>query len=151
MYHVLIFAAILAAAMLVGLMATLLGVMRSLWRSQDDGAAARSLQDFLRFAATNRVLSTLTIIPIVCSIAIGFLGAPTTAKYVCAVTGGGVFLAGFFLWTAVFNLPIYKMVSRWDPASTPGNVRSVISRFHRTNVVRLSAALITSGLFFLAA
>ena len=150
MYQVLIFAAILAAAMLVGLMVTLLSVMRSLWRSQADSAAAQSLRDFLRYAATNRVLSTLTIIPIVCSIAIGFLGAPTTTKYACALAGGGVFLVGFFLWTAVFNLPIYTTVSRWDLASTPADVRSIISRFHRVNIVRLSAALITSGLFFLA-
>lgn len=32
-------------------MATLLGVMRAMWRSQADSAAARSLQDFLRHAA----------------------------------------------------------------------------------------------------
>lgn len=137
--------------MLVGLMATLLGVMRAMWRSQTDDVAAQSLQDFLRFAGTNRVLSTLTIIPIACAIAIAFIGAPTTAKYVCAMVGGGVFLVGFFLWTAVFNLPIYKMVSGWDLASPPENVRSTISRFHRVNIVRLSAAFITSGLFFLAA
>lgn len=151
MYQVLIFLAILAAAMLVGLMTTLLSVMRSMWRGQDDDVAARSLQEFLRFAATNRILSTLTIIPILCSIVIAFLGAPTTGKYVFALTGGGVFLVGFFLWTAVFNLPIYKLVSGWDLASTPVDVRAVIGRFHRVNIVRLSAALITSGLFFLAA
>ncbi|MFB9931858.1 anthrone oxygenase family protein [Amycolatopsis halotolerans] len=151
MYQVLIFAAILAAAMLVGLMATLLSVMRAMWRGQADDDAARNLQDFLRHAATNRILSTLTIIPIACSIALGFLGAPTAAKYACAMTAGGVFLTGFFLWTAVFNLPIYTTVSRWDLATTPADVRSVISRFHRVNAVRLCAALIASGLFFLAA
>lgn len=151
MYQVLIFVAILAAAMLVGLMATLLSVMRSMWRGQADVDAARSLHEFLRYAATNRVLSTLTVIPIACAIAIAFMGAPTTAAYVYAMTGGGVFLAGFFVWTAVFNLPVYKTVSRWDLASTPDDVRSIIGRFHRVNIVRLSAALITSALFFLAA
>lgn len=154
MYQVLVFAAILASAMLVGLMTTLLSVMRAMWRQQSDRTAARSLQDFLRQAATNRVLSTLTIIPVISAIVIAFLGAPSTVKYDCALAGGGVFLVGFFLWTAMFNLPIYQAVSAWDLASnstdTPVDTRAVISRFHRVNTVRLSAALATSLLFLLA-
>ncbi|HEY4453959.1 MAG TPA: DUF1772 domain-containing protein [Pseudonocardiaceae bacterium] len=150
MYQALVFAAILSSAMLVGLMTTLLSVMRAMWRQQTDHAAARSLQDFLRHAATNRVLSTLTILPIACAIAVAFLGGPTTAKYVCALSGGGVFLVGFFLWTAVFNLPIYKTVSQWDLTSAPEDTRSIIGRFHRVNIVRLIAALATSLLFLLA-
>ena len=150
MYQALAFVAILSAAMLVGLMTTLLTVMRAMWRQQTDEVAARSVQDFLRHAATNRVLSTLTIIPIVCAIVMAFLNAPTTAGHVCALVGGGVFLVGFFLWTAVFNLPIYKTVSQWDVASAPADTRVMIGRFHRVNTVRLTAALATSVLFFLA-
>jgi uncharacterized membrane protein len=149
-YQVLVFVAILASAMLVGLMTTLLSVMRAMWRQQADQAAAGSLQDFLRHAATNRVLSTLTVVPLISAIAIAFIGAPTTAKYGFALAGGGIFLVGFFLWTAVFNLPIYRTVSGWDLASIPEDTRSIIGRFHRVNIVRLIAALATSLLFFLA-
>jgi uncharacterized membrane protein len=149
-YQAFAFVAILSAAMLVGLMTTLLTVMRAMWRQQTDQAAAHALQDFLRHAATNRVLSTLTVLPILSAIVIAFLGGPTTAKYVCALVGGGVFLVGFFLWTAVFNLPIYRTVSHWDLASTPTDTRRIIGRFHRVNIVRLIAALATSLLFLLA-
>ncbi|MGF6885668.1 hypothetical protein ABIA39_007415 [Nocardia sp. GAS34] len=63
MYRTLAFLAILSAAMLVGLMTTLLTVMRGLWNQQPELDAARNFQDFLQHAGTNRVLSTLTIIP----------------------------------------------------------------------------------------
>jgi uncharacterized membrane protein len=149
-YQAFVFAAILSSTMLVGLMTTLLTVMRAMWRAQADQAAAQSLRDFLAHAATNRVLSTLTVIPILSAIVIAFLGGPTPADHVRALVGGGVFLVGFFLWTAVFNLPIYRTVSQWDLASTPTDTRLIISRFHRVNTVRLIAALATSLLFLFA-
>ncbi|GAA1968548.1 DUF1772 domain-containing protein [Kitasatospora viridis] len=151
MYEALVFLAILSAAMLVGLMTTLLTVMRVIWRQQSDEDAARAFQDFLAKAGTNRVLSTLTVIPIVSSIVIAFTGAPNHAAYVCALVGGGVFLAFFFLWTAAFNLPVYKAVAQWGGEGAPADVRVMISRFHRSNSVRLCGAFATSLLFFLAA
>ncbi|MFJ9367585.1 anthrone oxygenase family protein [Nocardia sp. NPDC101769] len=151
MYRTLAFLAILSAAMLVGLMTTLLTVMRGLWNQQSEADAARSFQDFLKHAGTNRVLSTLTIIPIISAIWMAFLHAPDTTAKVCALTGGGVFLLGFFIWTAVFNLPIYKAVDKWRLAeATPDDVRTEIRRFHASNLGRLTAATATSVLFFVA-
>lgn len=151
MYRTLAFLAILSAAMLVGLMTTLLTVMRGMWNQQSDAGAARGFQDFLQHAATNRVLSTLTIIPIISAVWMAFLHAPDTTAKVCALTGGGVFLIGFFVWTAVFNLPIYKAVAKWDlTEAIPDDVRTEIGRFHASNIGRLTAALATSVLFFLA-
>ncbi|WP_429426338.1 hypothetical protein [Nocardia sp. GAS34] len=41
------------------------------------------------------------------------------------MTGGGVFLLGFFIWTAIFNLPIYKAVATWNlTEATPADVRT---------------------------
>ncbi len=151
MYHVMAYLAIVSAAMLAGLMTTLLSVFRSMWNRLGDRDAASAFQDFLRHAATNRILSTLTIVPIICAIVMAFLTAPTPAKYVCALVGGGVFLLGFFLWTAAFNLPIYRAVATWDPAATvPTDTRALITRFHRVNIGRLVAALATTVLFFIA-
>ncbi|MFE3956813.1 anthrone oxygenase family protein [Nocardia sp. NPDC059091] len=70
---------------------------------------------------------------------------------VCALTGGEVFLVGFFLWTAIVNLPIYKAVAKWKLAeATPADVRTQIRRFHTSNLGRLTAALATTVLFFVA-
>ncbi|MBU3065454.1 DUF1772 domain-containing protein [Nocardia sp. NEAU-G5] len=151
MYRTLAFLAILSAAMLVGLMTTLLTVMRGLWNQQPELDAARNFQDFLQHAGTNRVLSTLTIIPVISGVWMAFLHAPDTTAKVCAVTGGGVFLLGFFIWTAIFNLPIYKAVARWNlTEATPADVRTQIRRFHTSNIGRLTAALVTAVLFFVA-
>jgi hypothetical protein len=145
-----VYLALLSATMLVGLMTTLLTVMRSMWAGQTDALAAQSFQQFLNFAATNRVLSTLSILPVICSIVIIFIGVPSLMKLVYVLAGGGVFLLGFFIWTALFNLPIYRTVATWDNARVPDNVRSIIGRFHVVNLVRLAAALACSILFFLA-
>ncbi|GAB2520141.1 anthrone oxygenase family protein [Nocardia heshunensis] len=151
MYRTLDFLAILSAAMLVGLMTTLLTVMRGLWDEQPELEAARNFQAFLQHAGTNRILSTLTIIPIISAVWMAFLHAPSTTAKVCALTGGGVFLLGFFLWTAIFNLPIYKAVAKWNlTESTPSDVRKQIRHFHASNLGRLTAALATTILFFVA-
>ncbi|MBU3067829.1 DUF1772 domain-containing protein [Nocardia sp. NEAU-G5] len=151
MYRTLAFLAILSAAMLVGLMTTLLTVMRGLWNQQSEPDAARNFQDFLQHAGTNRVLSTLTIIPVISGVWMAFLHAPSSTAKVYALTGGGVFLLGFFIWTAIFNLPIYKAVAKWSLAdATPADVRTQIRRFHISNIGRLTAALATSVLFFVA-
>jgi hypothetical protein len=150
MYRVMAYAAIVSAAMLMGLMTTLLSVFRLMWARLDERGAAAAFQQFLRYAATSRVLSTLTIVPVVSAIVIAFLDAPT-AKYACALIGGGVFLLGFFVWTAIFNLPIYRTVASWDPVvTTPSNTRALIARFHLVNIGRLVSALATTILFFLA-
>ncbi|HEY4388686.1 MAG TPA: hypothetical protein VGN34_29905, partial [Ktedonobacteraceae bacterium] len=108
MYSLVVYLALLSATMLVGLMTTLLTVMRSMWARQADAPAAQSLQQFLTYAATNRVLSTLSILPVICSIVIFFIGAPSITQLVYSLVGGSVFLLGFFIWTAIFNLPIYR-------------------------------------------
>lgn len=150
MYRIVILVAILSAAMLAGLMGSLLVVFRPMWNRQTDEAASISFQQFLAVAATNRVLSTLSILPVVCGIVIIFLNAPSATKPVYAIIGGGIFLVGFFLWTAFFNLPIYRAVSAWNrDGHNPGS-RQLIKRFHRVNTVRFAAALATSVLFFLA-
>ena len=145
-----IYLALLSATMLVGLMTTLLTVMRSMWAKQTDALAAQSFQQFLTFAATNRVLSTLSILPVICSIVIIFIGAPSTTQRVYALVGGGVFFLGFFIWTGIFNTPIYRTVAKWNTTKAPDDVRSVLRRFHASNLVRLTATLVTSILFFLA-
>jgi uncharacterized membrane protein len=149
-YSFVVYLALLSATMLVGLMTTLLTVMRPMWARQTDVLAAQSLQQFLAYAATNRVLSTLSILPVICSIVIIFIGAKSTSQLVYALVGGGVFLLGFFIWTAIFNLPIYKTVTKWDTTQAPDDVRSILRRFHVVNLVRLTAAFATSILFFLA-
>ncbi len=149
-YGFVVYVALLSTTMLVGLMTTLLTVMRSMWTKQVDALAAQSLQQFLAYAATNRVLSTLSILPVICSIVIIFIGAPSTTQLVFALVGGGVFLLGFFIWTAIFNLPIYRTVTKWDTTKAPEDVRSVLRRFHIVNLVRLTAAFAASILFFLA-
>jgi len=150
MYSFVVYLALLSATMLVGLMTTLLTVMRPMWAKQAEALAAQSLQQFLTYAATNRVLSTLSILPVICSIVIFFIGAPRTTLLVYALCGGGVFLLGFFIWTAIFNLPIYRTVAKWDIAKAPDDVRSVLRRFHAVNLVRLAAAFAASILFFMA-
>jgi hypothetical protein len=149
-YSVFVYLALLSATMLLGLMTTLLTVMRPMWAKQTDAVAAQSLQQFLTYAATNRVLSTLSILPVICSVVIFFIGAPSTNQLVYALLGGGIFLLGFFLWTAIFNLPIYRAVAKWDTAKAPDDVRPVLRRFHVVNLVRLAAAFAASLLFFLA-
>jgi uncharacterized membrane protein len=155
MYQLLIFTAILSTAMLAGLMTTLLIVMRPMWRQQTDDVAARSLRDFLRHASTNRILITVTNLPAICAIVIGFLGAPARSGYAFALAGGGVFLVGFLVCTALVNLPIYRAVLRWnlesDAEPARQEVRRALRRFHRSNVIRLGSALAASALFFLAA
>ena len=150
MYKTFVFLAILSAAMLAGLMTTLLTVVRNVWREQSDEMAAKSFKGFLAHAATNRILSTLSIMPVISGIVIAFITAPHGKHPAYALVGGGIFLVGFFLWTAFFNLPIYKKVAAWDTDKVPVDVRSVIKRFHRVNLVRLFAALVTSILFFMA-
>ncbi|MGF6882844.1 hypothetical protein ABIA39_001786 [Nocardia sp. GAS34] len=55
------------------------------------------------------------------------------------------------IWTAIFNLPIYKAVAKWSLTDdTPADVRTQIRRFHTPNLGRLTAALATSVLFFVA-
>ena len=150
MYSFVIYVAELSATMLVGLMVTLLTVMRSMWAKQEDARAAQSFQQFLTYAATNRVLSTLSILPVICSIVTIFIGTPSTTQRIYAFVGGGVFFLGFFIWTGIFNTPIYRTVAKWDTTKIPGDVRSLIRRFHTSNLVRLTAVLATSILFFLA-
>ncbi len=150
MYNFIVYLALLSATMLVGLMTTLLTVMRSMWARQTDALAAQSFQQFLTYAATNRVLSTLSILPVICSIVIFFIGAPSTTQRTYDLIGGGVFFLGFFIWTGIFNTPIYMTVAKWDTAKTPDDVRSLLRRFHASNLVRLIATLATSILFFLA-
>lgn len=149
-YSFVVYLALLSAAMLAGLISTLLSVMRSMWARQTDVLAARSFQQFLAYAATNRVLSTLSILPVICAIVVIFIGAPSTSQLVYVLVGGGVFLLGFFIWTAIFNLPIYRSVAKWDTTKVPDNVRSLIRRFHLVNLARLTALLAASILFFMA-
>jgi uncharacterized membrane protein len=150
MYELLTFLALLSAAMLAGLMATLVSVMRVMWQREADTDAASHLQEFLRYAARNRVLSTLSIVPVIAAIAIVFVGAPSRGQLVYALLGGGLFLVGFFLVTAVFNLPVYNAIMGWDVAELPAGWRSVLGRLHLVNAVRLAAALASGTLFFLA-
>jgi predicted small integral membrane protein len=96
-------------------------------------------------------LSTLSILPVFCAIGLAFLPAPdATTKFWFAMAGGQSFLAGFFLWTAFFNLPIYRAVAAWPREVPAADARSLILRFHQANVVRLGASLLSSLLFFLA-
>ncbi len=90
----------------------------------------------------------VTILPVICGIVIAFVTAPNDAHPIFAYIGAGVFFVGFFLWTAFFNLPIYKEVQKWSYDNTPNNVRIIIARFHKVNIVRLLVALTTSILFF---
>jgi hypothetical protein len=62
---------------------------------------------------------------------------------------GGQMVGGFFLWTALFNLPIYRAMAGWNETQS-GEVWPLLRRFHRANVVRLAAALALTVLFFLA-
>lgn len=151
MYQLFVFLALFSAAMLAGLMATLLCVFRNLWMQQSDEMAARSFKEFLSFAVGNRLLATLTILPVICTVVIVFVAKPQAAQPLYAYVGGGVFLIFFFLWTAFFNLPAYKEVETWNPERLPDNMRARINRFHRFNAVRLMGASVASILFFLAA
>lgn len=150
MYKIFIFLAILSASMLAGLMATLLSVMRVMWRKQSDKDASKSFKDFLAHAATNRILSTLSITPVISAIVIAFLNKPDGTRSIYVYIGGGIWFLGFFLWTAFFNLPIYKAVAKWSDNETPNNGRELINRFHNVNIVRLLVSLVTSILFFMA-
>jgi uncharacterized membrane protein len=150
MYDTFIFLAILSAAMLTGLMTTLLTVMRGVWLKDSDEVAARNFKSFLAHAATNRILSTLSIMPVISGIAIMFIDTPKGDHSIYAKIGAVVFLIGFFLWTAFLNLPIYKKVAAWNDDETPSDTRMLIRRFHTVNIVRLAAALSTTILFFIA-
>lgn len=150
MYQTFIFLAILSAAMLTGLMTTLLTVMRGVWRSESDEMAATNFKAFLAHAATNRALSTLSIMPVISGIVITFVSAPQGSHPLYAKIGAGVFFIGFFLWTAFFNLPIYKKVAAWKEGTAPADTRTLIGRFHQVNIVRLGAALAASILFFMS-
>ena len=151
MYLALVFVALLSAAMMVGLMTTLLTVMGPMWRRQSDDVAARSLQDFLRIAPGNPILQGLTVLPPAVGLAIVVIGAPAGGQYLCALLGGAVFAAGFTAWTVVVNLPIYRTVAAWSLTAAPPDFRAVLGQFQRANAVRLAAALATTVLFFLAA
>jgi len=150
MYRLFTFFGLLSAAMLVGLMTTLLTVMRGVWLKESDDTAASSFKNFLAHAARNRILSTLSIMPVISAIVIAFIKSPADSHPHDAIIGGGIFFIGFFLWTAFFNLPIYKKVDAWPADKTPNDVRTLIKRFHDVNIVRLLAALIATVLFFMA-
>ena len=150
MYKTFVFLGILSAAMLTGLMTTLSSVMRDMWLKQSTEDASKGLKDFLASTGTGRILSTLSIMPVICGIVIAFASKPNGARPLYAYIGAGVFFVGFFLWTAFFNLPIYKEAENWNNGKAPNNVREVIARFHTVNIMRLLAALATSILFFMA-
>lgn len=151
MYEVLVFAGLLPAAMMTGLMTTLLVVFRPMWDRQPDDAAAVGFRDFVAHAAGNRILTALSLIPALCAAGIAVVGAPGTTELAYAVAGGGVYFVGFFLWTMIFNLPIYRAVAAWTDAPPYRDARALMRRFHLNNAVRLACALATSVLFFLAA
>ncbi|WP_315743026.1 MULTISPECIES: DUF1772 domain-containing protein [unclassified Bradyrhizobium] len=150
-YELFDFLALLCALMLAGLMLTLSTVMRKMWREQADADAAASFKHFLRSAASNRILSTMSITPVMAALVMAFVTKPADAQVGYAYVGGSIFLVGFFFWTAFFNLPIYKAVDGWTLDETPSDTRKQISRFHRSNAVRLVASLVAAVLFFLAA
>ncbi|WP_158888008.1 anthrone oxygenase family protein [Amycolatopsis anabasis] len=151
MYEVLVYLSVVSAAMLVGLMTTLLTVLRPIWAQQPEDAAARSFQTFLRFATPNPILLLLSFIPVISAIIIAFLDAPGTGEYVSALVGGGVFFVGYFACTALVNTPIYKIVMTWDPETSPEAVTPLLQRFHKVNLIRLAATVATTILFFAAA
>jgi uncharacterized membrane protein len=146
----LIFIALVSASALAGLMTALLVVMRKIWAGQTDAQAANSFKEFLGQAARNRVLSTLSVLPIVCPLVAIFYHPERSGQLRFALVGCGIFLLGFYLWTGVFNLPIYRAVDRWDLTKTPDDVRAWLRRFHTANAVRLSASLCASAFFFAA-
>jgi uncharacterized membrane protein len=146
----LIYTALLSSSMLAGLMAVLLSVMRRVWAEQSNLSAAREFRQFLTFAAKNRLLSTLSVLPVLCPL-LALCFRPRGAPYPAfALAGCGVFLVGFFIWTAIFNLPIYRAVDRWDVTEAPVDLRVMLRRFHIANTVRLAAALCASAFFFVA-
>ena len=149
-YDIFDFLALLSALMLAGLMTILSTVMRKMWREQNDADAAASFKHFLKCAATDRILSTMSITPVIAALVMAFVAKPKGAQVGYAYVGGGIFLVGFFFWTAFFNLPIYKAVDAWTLAEAPPDTREKIGRFHRSNAVRLVASLVTAVLFFLA-
>lgn len=150
-YELCDFLALASALMLAGLMTALSTIMRKLWRGQADAEAAAGFKGFLRWAATDRFLSTMSIVPVIAPFAMALAAKPKDAQAGYAYCGGAVFFIGFFLWTAIFNLPIYKAVRAWTPCPTPADTRVQIRRFHRSNLVRLGSALMTAALFFMAA
>ena len=149
-YDIFDFLALLSALMLAGVMTILSTVMRKMWREQNDADAAASFKHFLKYAATDRILSTMSITPVIAALVMAFVAQPKGAQVGYAYVGGGTFLVGFFFWTALFNLPIYKAVDAWTLAEAPSDTREKIGRFHRSNAVRLAALLVTAVLFFLA-
>lgn len=146
----LIFIALLSASMLAGLMVALLTVMRKVWARQDEATAAHSFKEFLTQAARNRVLSTLSVLPIVCPLIAVFCRPGRSGQLKFALAGCSIFLLGFYVWTGLINLPIYRAVDRWDLTKTPDNVRTYLRRFHTANIVRLGALICASALFFAA-
>lgn len=149
-YDICDFLALLSALMLAGLMAILSTVMRKMWREQNDAAAAANFKHFLKYAAADRILSTMSITPVIAALVMAFAAKPAGAQVGYAYVGGGIFLVGFFLWTAFFNLLVYKAVDAWPLGEAPSDTREQICRFHRSNAVRLVASLVTAVLFFLA-
>ena len=149
-YDIFDFLALLSALMLAGVMTILSTVMRKMWREQNDADAAASFKQFLKYAATDRILSTMSITPVIAALVMAFVAQPKGAQVGYAYVGGGIFLVGFFFWTALFNLPIYKAVDAWTLVEAPLDTREKIGRFHRSNAVRLVALLVTAVLFFLA-
>lgn len=149
-YEICDFLALSSALMLAGLMTMLATVMSKIWREQNDAAAAASFKHFLKYAATNRILSTMSITPVIAALVMAFVTKPAGARVEYAYIAGCIFLVGFFLWTAFFNLPIYKAVDAWTLAEVPSDTRLQIGRFHCSNAVRLVAALVTALLFFRA-
>jgi Domain of unknown function (DUF1772) len=115
-YDIFDFLALLSALMLAGLMVILSTVMRKMWREQNDADAAAYFKHFLKYAAADRILSTMSITPVIAALVMAFAAKPTGAQVGFAYAGGGIFLVGFFLWTAFFNLPVYKAVDAWTLA-----------------------------------
>ena len=149
-YDIFDFLALLNALMLAGVMTILSTVMHKMWREQNDADAAASFKRFLEYATTNRILSTMSITPVIAALVMAFVAKPAGSQAGYAYAGGGIFFVGFFLWTAFFNLPVYKAVNAWTLIETPSDTREQIGRFHRSNAVRLAASLVTAVLFFLA-
>lgn len=150
-YDIFDFLALLSAFMLAGLMAILSTVMCKIWRDQNDADAAANFKNFLKYAVSDRILSIMSITPVIAAFAMAFVAKPAGAQVGYAYAGGFIFFVGFFIWTTFFNLPVYKAVDAWTLIEAPSDTREQIGRFHRSNAVRLVASLVTAVLFYLAA
>jgi uncharacterized membrane protein len=153
MARVMVVEAMIAAAMMAGLMTVLLVVMRPMWRAEGNDVAARHLQDFLALAARNPILVALTILPWVAAIAALLAGTGDADHAVLVAAGGAIYFAGFTAWTVLFNLPLYRRVAAWrltTDSPTSVDLHEILGRFDRANSVRFAAALIATLLFALA-